>query len=161
MSELKDRIKEAANEVGGLNKLAELTGTPRRTLGHWVDGSTEPKAGNLAQIAAVAGVSANWLLLGKEPKFDDGPRAHGVALDNRLLDRLGRAALQVYGDMDRTLPHAQVAGEAALLYNELVAIGVDLEDAEAIEASIPLLQLHLKRRLEQAAADPATDKRRA
>lgn len=72
MSELKDRIKEAAEEIGGLNKLAPAINVARRTLGGWVDGSNEPKAKAVAEISIVTGVAIKWLVLGVGPKFEDG-----------------------------------------------------------------------------------------
>ncbi|WP_164830135.1 helix-turn-helix domain-containing protein [Sinorhizobium meliloti] len=67
MSELADRIREAANIVGGLNKLAEQIGVPRRTMGHWLQGR-KPKPEALQDIARVAGVDLTWLLTGEGDK---------------------------------------------------------------------------------------------
>lgn len=68
-TELKDRIKEAADEVGGLNQLADVAAFPRRSLGNWVAGR-KPKPEALSKIAEVTGVSLKWLTTGKGGKFD-------------------------------------------------------------------------------------------
>lgn len=69
MSTLADRIREAAAEVGGLNRLAEEAGISRRTLGNWLTG-TSPKPDGLSRIARVTGVRLEWLLNDEGPKFD-------------------------------------------------------------------------------------------
>src|SRR5882762_6455738 len=79
---LGNRIKEAADEIGGLTRLADTIDTPRRTVGNWVDGSTEPKASVVAQIALSTGVSVKWLVLGLGPKFEE-------ALYGGLAQRMG------------------------------------------------------------------------
>lgn len=77
MSTLGERIKEAADKVGGLNQLAERTAFARRTIGDWVSGSSEPKAGQIAKIALVTGVSVRWLVLEHGPMLD-APTVHDV-----------------------------------------------------------------------------------
>ncbi|MFB2553379.1 S24 family peptidase [Ciceribacter sp. sgz301302] len=64
MSGLGARIKSAADLIGGLNKLADALSVPRRTLGNWVDGSTEPKASAIVAIANATGSSVVWVLTG-------------------------------------------------------------------------------------------------
>lgn len=62
MSDIGQRIKEAADKVGGLNRLAEITGIARRTLGDYTSGATEPKSTALASIARATDTDLNWLL---------------------------------------------------------------------------------------------------
>lgn len=98
MSDIGRRIKEAAENVGGMNKLAEITGIPRRTLGDHVSGATEPKASALAAIAGATKVDLNWLVLNE-------PRA--VSIGGNLV----------------TLPRYEVrasAGNGALVLSESV-----------------------------------------
>lgn len=64
MSTLGDRIKEAAAEVGGLNKLAVGVGIPRRTVGHWLEGK-QPKPSALEAVAKFTGVNLAWLVSGE------------------------------------------------------------------------------------------------
>ncbi|MHA7881756.1 helix-turn-helix domain-containing protein [Nitratireductor rhodophyticola] len=63
MSNLADRIRRAAQEVGGLNQLAERTGIPRRTIGSWLQGR-KPKPEALRKISEETRVSLAWLIVG-------------------------------------------------------------------------------------------------
>lgn len=75
MGNLSDRIREAAEEIGGLKRLSELIGVPRRTLGNWLTG-TQPKPGHLRRIADETGVTLQWLISGEGPKnFANGANA--------------------------------------------------------------------------------------
>lgn len=76
MPELADRIREAAKEVGGLGKLTELIGVPRRTLGHWLQGRN-PKPEALQDIANATQVDLRWLLTGEGDKHDT-PLSRGL-----------------------------------------------------------------------------------
>ncbi|OAP40261.1 helix-turn-helix domain-containing protein [Sinorhizobium saheli] len=70
MDNLGDRIREAAAEVDGLKRLAELIDVPRRSLGNWLTG-TQPKPEHLQKIADVTGVQLHWLITGEGPKKED------------------------------------------------------------------------------------------
>jgi hypothetical protein len=69
MGTVGDRIKEAAGEVGGLNRLAALIGKPRRTLGNWLKG-TKADPDSLAKIAEVTRTSLNYIVTGEGTLFD-------------------------------------------------------------------------------------------
>lgn len=56
-----DRIKEAAEVLGGMNSLSSVTRIPRRTLGAWVAGETEPRLSGIVEISKHTGKSVNWL----------------------------------------------------------------------------------------------------
>lgn len=75
MSEVGTRIKEAAEKVGGMNRLADLASIPRRTLGDYVSGATEPKASALVAIATATDSDLNWLL---RPNYPAGLVRGGV-----------------------------------------------------------------------------------
>lgn len=68
MANLSDRIKEAAEEVGGLNRLSALTGIARRTIGSWLEGRN-PKPEALQKIAEAADVDVAWLITGAGEKY--------------------------------------------------------------------------------------------
>lgn len=74
MSGLGERIREAADEVGGLKRLAENIDVPRRTLGNWLSG-TQPKPEHLQRIADTTGVSLQWLISGEGQKKADAVSA--------------------------------------------------------------------------------------
>lgn len=82
MSDLADRIRKAADEIGGLNQLAKLTGTPRRTLGYWLEGK-QPKPQAIEAIAKATNVDLQWLLTGAG---DMRPSAFSVAMQRLLAE---------------------------------------------------------------------------
>lgn len=190
MSEFRDRIKEAADRVGGLNKLAELIGMPRRTLGDQLAGKTEPKMSLLVDTARVTGYRIEWLATGngaptESPKtlvtrLMEGlsrqdhplpgessrleaaePSAHMSPIDTGLLERLLVLVKSVHDEHGIKLPGTKATAEAAALYNDLLMRVSDLKDRDEIEANLPLLRYQLKKRLHDAAAAPGTGKRRA
>ncbi|TCM84818.1 helix-turn-helix domain-containing protein [Rhodovulum steppense] len=65
-SGLGQRIRAAADHIGGLNVLAErLSGVSRRTLSDWVSDKTEPRASSLVEICEVTGADLSWLVTGE------------------------------------------------------------------------------------------------
>lgn len=70
MDTLGERIKIAADEVGGLNRLANAIGVPRRTLGNWLSG-TNPKPDALRKIAEATDTSLDWLVSGYGTPYDE------------------------------------------------------------------------------------------
>lgn len=80
MSTLADRIREAAEEIGGLNQLSRETNISRRTIGNWLAGR-RPKPEALSEIARVTGVRLEWLLNDNGPKFGSGISDALAALD--------------------------------------------------------------------------------
>lgn len=83
------RIKAAAEQVGGLDRLAELIPEmSRRSLSDYVNAKSEPRAALIARIAEKAGVSAGWLLAGEGPMLG-GPLVPKQPMGNSIdLDRL-------------------------------------------------------------------------
>lgn len=68
LMDLPSRIREVAQDVGGLNRLADRTGIPRRTLGSWLEGR-KPKPEALQKIADAAEVNLAWLVSGIGGKY--------------------------------------------------------------------------------------------
>lgn len=67
-SEIGLRIKEAAGRIGGLNKLSEVVGIPRRTLGdHLV--KEEQKLSFLLEVSKSTGYDLQWLATGEGEKL--------------------------------------------------------------------------------------------
>jgi len=64
----------------------------------------------------------------------------------------------MYGDRKVPISPENVAVEAALLYNEMVARVSDLSDRDEIEAMLPQLRHLMKKRLDQAGVEPGTGK---
>lgn len=55
----------AADAVGGLDRLAQLTGIKRRTMYDYASGRSEPKVSALVAIARETEVSIEWLAVGE------------------------------------------------------------------------------------------------
>ncbi|MEP2705233.1 MAG: helix-turn-helix transcriptional regulator [Roseibium sp.] len=65
METLGQRIKKAAENVGGLEALGNEIGAKRATMFNYASGSTEPKVSTLVEIAKVTGTSIEWLAVGQ------------------------------------------------------------------------------------------------
>ena len=74
--ELKDRIA-AVRKAAGLTQeqLGELLGVSRQAVSRWESGQTSPDASTLAALCEKLRVSADYLLLGKEPAAQNGGNA--------------------------------------------------------------------------------------
>ncbi len=200
MSEFSERIRDVAEEVGGLQRLAELIDVPRRTLGSWLQGR-KPKPDAIQKIAAAGEVNLEWLIAGvgekftnekrdriaekqrqeheflvdlsrgvqaveqhrreNDPLYDMDVRSRAPLVDVALLERMARVVEEVHKDAGIRIAPAKISAEAGALYNELLARLLNPADTEEVEAVLPQLRHFLKKRLEQAAAEPGTGKRSA
>jgi len=72
--ELKDRIA-AVRKAAGLTQeqLGELLGVTRQAVSKWESGQTTPDAATIAALCEKLHVSADYVLLGKEPGEDRPP----------------------------------------------------------------------------------------
>ena len=75
--ELKDRIA-AVRKAAGLTQeqLGELVGVSRQAVSKWESGQTVPDAATIAQLCEALHVSADYVLLGREP--EEAPSAAPV-----------------------------------------------------------------------------------
>lgn len=73
-SEIGLRIKEAASSIGGLNKLSEVVGIARRTLGDQLV-KDEQKLSFLLQVSKSTGYDLQWLATGEGQKLRDQSKA--------------------------------------------------------------------------------------
>ena len=65
--ELKDRITLARKQAGlSQEQLGEQLGVSRQAVSKWESGQANPDVDYLTRMCALLGVSADWLLLGKE-----------------------------------------------------------------------------------------------
>lgn len=114
---LGERIKAAADQVGGLDHLApQLTDISRRTLSDWANDKTEPRASSLVEIADITGVSLLWLLNGGTATFP--PRVAGgnvrIMTSPATRDQPSMIRLPVYGDVQAaagrsSIPASEIA----------------------------------------------------
>lgn len=200
MSEFSERIRDVAEEVGGLQRLAELIDVPRRTLGSWLEGR-KPKPEAIQKIATAGGVNLEWLISGvgekftrekqqrieeemrqnrefqdgldrtmrmidqqkrqADPSYEMEIRALRQTLDVALLEKIARLVEDAHKEAGIKLGPTKISAVAGELYNELMARLFNPADPEEIEATLPQLRHFLKKRLEQAAAEPGTGKRSA
>lgn len=161
MGELKDRIREAADEVGGLNRLADLAGIPRRTLGHYIDGSTEPKVSQLRAIAAVTATSIAWLATGIGSKINASEQNSVAVIETDVLKEIAKIVSRVHRDEGVKLSIEAGAIEAGRLYNDLLERAEDPNDRAELEALFPWLENRLRKSLREARDAPGTGKRSA
>ena len=72
MEEMKDRIA-AARKLAGLTQeqLGELLGVTRQAVSKWESGQTVPDAVTVARLCEALHVSADYVLLGREPEETD------------------------------------------------------------------------------------------
>ncbi|MBL4800895.1 MAG: helix-turn-helix domain-containing protein [Emcibacter sp.] len=89
-----ERLKEAAQLVGGPDALAKKSGVPRRTLGNYISGDTEPKLGGLTAISEATGTSLEWLARGEGPIMRDHLLAGDK--DGEATSTLAHSAMAVY-----------------------------------------------------------------
>ena len=62
-----ERLRSAVELGGGPGKASEKSGVALRTLGNYMSGRSEMKAGALVRLAEACGVSLDWLATGKPP----------------------------------------------------------------------------------------------
>lgn len=62
-----DRIREAANLIGGQLELSRRTGISATSINNYVLGTSDPSRTRLVAIANATGVSAGWLATGEGP----------------------------------------------------------------------------------------------
>lgn len=62
-----DRVRKAADLIGGQLALAQKTGISARTINAYALGESEPSMAKLVSIAKASGVSIGWLAMGEGP----------------------------------------------------------------------------------------------
>lgn len=61
MDDFGERVRKAAERIGGLNALSKKSGVKRRTLGNWLAG-TRPKAEDVRRLAEALDTSVDYLM---------------------------------------------------------------------------------------------------
>jgi transcriptional regulator with XRE-family HTH domain len=96
-----DRLRKMVADTGGQRAFAALVGVSQRAVSLWLE-KTEPGRDRLAAIANQTGVSLDWLVTGRGPKFfSDVPPGY-VAIDFYDLVKSG-GYLNTLGGPDRLL----------------------------------------------------------
>lgn len=164
MSDLGQRIKEAAESVGGLNQLAELSSVPRRTLGDFVAGKTEPKASVLGQIANITGVELKWLLLGhgqKKPEPSDLPPLATTWVN--MIPSIGAIVSNAYREAGAVLPEHRLFQEITRWQLAMMeqAGGSQNDTPAAIYSLLSWVEEEIVKELREARHEPGSGKRSA
>lgn len=147
------RLRTVAKRIGGLDALAVLTETPRRTLGNYLAGRNEPKLAFLAAVSSKTGTSLDWLVSGDEPKT--GAQTAAQAIDEELMGRVADAVSRLYRDERVHLAPIDLGRISGRKYSEICSATDD--PAERL-AMIKLVVTQLRADIRAAAAEPGTGK---
>ncbi|UNF29240.1 helix-turn-helix domain-containing protein [Bartonella krasnovii] len=134
-------------------QFAEHLGITAGSIGTYETGISEPTASALSKYQEICGVSLDWLVTGHGEVFSDRAKAKAAGLRSQaipagLMKKLGHLVYTTYHDANITLSPEDVAELSAELYGKLQELIENLNDTEEVEATLPLLKLHLKRKIE-------------
>ncbi|WP_375650942.1 transcriptional regulator [Bartonella sp. OT172YNZD] len=139
-------------------QFAEHLGITAGSIGTYETGISELIASALIASAfskyqEICSVSLDWLVTGNGEMFSDIAKAKAAgfkpqAIPAGLVKKLGHLIYTIYHDAKIDLSPEDVAELAAELYGKLQELTKNLNDMEEVEATLPLLKLHLKRKIE-------------
>ncbi|WP_273759690.1 helix-turn-helix domain-containing protein [Bartonella sp. ML70XJBT.G] len=164
-TELARRFREVRRALGFTERkqFAEHLGVTAGSIGTYETGISEPTASALSKYKEICGVSLDWLITGTGEMFADIAKAKAAgfkpqAIPVGLMKKLGHLADTTYHDAKIILSPEDVAELAAELYGRLQELIQNIYDMEEVEATLPLLKLHLKRQIEAEKAQQTTTK---
>ncbi|WP_246787405.1 helix-turn-helix domain-containing protein [Bartonella vinsonii] len=145
------------------DQIAARLGINKAIYDHAERGTTFPNVEFLAALSQKLKVNLAWLITGEGEMFTDMAKAKAAgfkpqAIPAGLMKKLGRLVYTTYHDAKITLPAEDIAELAAELYGKLQELVQNINDKEEIEATVPLLKLHLKRQIEAEKTQPETTK---
>ena len=160
---LGERIKDAADRIGGLQKLAPLlSDVSRRTLSDYVSGKSEPKAGTLLEIVEATGVTIQWLVSGIGPvSVADLIREKRPVIDEALLLEVKNMVAEENAAAGIHLTADNTMRTAIENYNAMVLHDENPGDDEEMKSLLPWVRRRIKRGIAAAQAQPGTGKRLA
>ncbi|WP_375689230.1 helix-turn-helix domain-containing protein [Bartonella sp. AP57NXGY] len=156
------RLIEVRKLVGLSRDIFSLKiGISIQGLGNYERGDRTPDATVLTSYGEKFGVNLNWLLTGEDEMFINMMKTQSFnisppTIPAGLMKKLGRIAYTTYRDANIKIPPEDIAELAAELYRKLQELVQDINDTEEVEATFPLLKLHLKRQIEAENAHPET-----
>ncbi|WP_126604005.1 helix-turn-helix domain-containing protein [Bartonella vinsonii] len=161
-TDLAKRFREVRRTLGFKERkqFAEHLGITVGSIGTYETGISEPTASALSKYQEICGVSLDWLITGNGEMFTDMAKAKAAgfkpqAIPAGLMKKLGRLVYTTYHDAKITVSPEDVAELAAELYGKLQELVQDINDKEEVEATFPLLKLHLTRQIEAEKTQPA------
>lgn len=159
-TELARRFREVRRVLGLTERkqFAKHLGVTAGSIGTYETGISEPTASALFKYKEICGVSLDWLITGKGEMFADIAKAKAAAFKPQaisagVMKKLGHLAYTTYYDLQITLSPEDVAD-----YGRLQELIQNIYDMEEVEATLPLLKLHLKRQIEAEKAQQTTTK---
>lgn len=117
LKSLGERIRLAAQRVGGNEALSEKTGIPLRTIGNYIAGTNEIKALALHRIAIASDLSSEWLLTGD---FEDFATQSAKKITPEIIESAVGALYQHLETHHRQMD-SKSFGEAAAILCDLCA----------------------------------------
>ncbi|WP_144753058.1 helix-turn-helix domain-containing protein [Bartonella saheliensis] len=135
------------------HQIATRLGINKAIYDHAERGTTFPNVEFLIVLSQKLKVNLNWLVTGDGEMFSDMAKVKAAGLRSQaipagLMKKLGYLAYTTYHDANITLSPEDVAELAAELYGKLQELIQKLNDMEEVEATLPLLKLYLKRKIE-------------
>jgi hypothetical protein len=164
---LRDRIKKAADRIGGVDALVEKSVLKRRTLYDYISGKTEPKISAIADIAKHTGVNIGWLVTGDGDMIKESAQASVVrfcaqtAINAEVFKQVGKLVASVYSDEGVKLPPEALMAEAASHYNALMGRADQHDDVQELLSLLPWLENKVRKDIRNAAKEPGTGKHSA
>jgi hypothetical protein len=144
-----ERLKKVAETSGGAKGLSGLSEIPYTTLHGYISGKTEPRASEIATIAAVTGVDLRWLVAGQgemkqggaenpEKSTPDSTQALDVDAAVEAATALTREiAVVIYQLMGELKIYKQCTPQR---FNRLIELAINIEAearSEAAKAGLP------------------------
>ncbi|WP_375619001.1 MULTISPECIES: helix-turn-helix domain-containing protein [unclassified Bartonella] len=154
-TELAKRLREVRRILGNEERgaFAQRLNLQRTTLANYEIGAHEPTSSAINAYHRVYNINPHWLVTGEGEMFSDMAKAKAAGfkpqtIPTGLMKKLGRIAYTTYRDANIKLPPEDIAELAAELCIKLQELVQDINDMEEVEATFPLLKIHLKRQIE-------------
>ncbi|WP_208434617.1 helix-turn-helix domain-containing protein [Bartonella taylorii] len=154
-TELAKRLREIRRMLGNEERgiFAQRLNLQRGTLANYEIGAHEPTSSAINAYHRVYNINPHWLVTGEGEMFSDMAKAKAAGfkaptIPTGLMKKLGRIAYTTYRDANIKIPPEDIAELAAELYKKLQELVQDINDSEEVEATFPLLKIHLKRQIE-------------
>lgn len=156
---IRERVRECVRIAGSGDALSRMTGIPRRTLENYLSGRSKPPASAAWAIAAILGVSADWLLGGRGPmRHSDQPAAPPASgsvpanlppvtvnsLEDEIFGELYAEISKLYETRGVRIPPAAFG---ALVSEKAKEIAAAHSDPDLQRAMIPLIIVMLDKEL--------------
>lgn len=140
MDTVGDRLRQAADRIGGLDALAEAAGIKRTTLYNYASGQTEMRVSTLVDVARATGVSVTWLATGaSETNSKPEVTSSKIPLD-QIRKIVWNIAYTFADELPRGAKPADVANQTIEMLDYLIS-----RDVAGDEASKAVIQFGAER----------------